>query len=100
MPLNVAPQDEQCVVLEFDMGMEGDNGDIGVLVGDLSKPPTVSSSEALVKVQDVRLVGEELVLVRMVLEVGEVGETDDVVFGRMTASTLALGQSFVEDEIP
>ena len=74
------------------MGKEGDIGDIGVLVGDASKPPTVSSSEALVRVQDVRRVGEELVLVKMVLEVGEVGETDDVAFGRMTASTLALGQ--------
>ena len=92
MPVNVAPQDEQRVVSEFGMGKEGDNGDIGVLVGDPSKPPTVSSSEALVRVQDVRLVGEELVLVKLVLEVGEVGETGAVEFGRMTASTLALGQ--------
>ena len=71
---------------------EGDNGDIGVFVGDPSKQPKVSSSEALVRVQDVRLVGEELVLVKLVLEVGEVGETGGVALGRMTANTLALGQ--------
>ena len=90
--MNVAPQNEHCVVSESGMGSEGDNGDIGVLIGDPSKLPTVSFSEALVRVQDVRLVGEELVLVKLVLEVGEVGETEDVAFGRMTASTLALGQ--------
>ena len=92
MPVNVAEQDEQCVVSESGMGREGDNGDIGVFVGDSSKPLMVPSSEAPVKVQDVRLVREELVLVKLVLEVGEVGETGDVVFGRITASTLVLVQ--------
>lgn len=79
MPVNVAGQDEQCVVSEFEMGKEGENGDIGVFV---------------------RLVREESVLVKLVLEVGEVGEIDGVAFGRMTASTLALDQWFVEDEMP
>lgn len=92
MPVNVAPQDEQYVVSEFGVGKEGDNGDIGVFVDDPNKSPTVSSSEALVKVQDVRLVGEELVLVKSVLEVGEIGETGAVALGRITAITLALGQ--------
>ena len=87
MPVNGSPQDEQCVVSESGIGKEGDNGDIGVFVGD-----PVSYSEALVRVQDVRLVGEELVIVKLVLEVGEAGETDAVAFGRMTANTLALGQ--------
>ena len=83
MPVNVFPQEEQCVVSESGIGKEGDNGDIGVFVGDPSNPLTVSSSEALVRVQDV---------VKLVLEVGEAGETDAVAFGRMTANTLALGQ--------
>ena len=71
MPVNVAGQDEQCVVLEFEMGKEGENGDIGVFV---------------------RLVREESVLVKLVLEVVEVGEIGGVAFGRITASTLALDQ--------
>ena len=71
MPVNVAGQDEQCVVSESEMGKEGENGDIGVFV---------------------RLVREESVLVKLVLEVGEVGEIGGVAFGRMTASTLALDQ--------
>lgn len=92
MPVNVAGQNEQCVISDSGMGREGDNGDIGVFVGDPSKPLMVPSSQALVRVQDVRLVGEELVLVKLLFEVGEVGETGDVAFGRMTASTLALVQ--------
>ena len=92
MPVNVAPQDEQYVVSESGVGKEGDNGDVGVFVGDPSKPPTILFSEALVRVQDVRPVDEELGLVKLVLEVGEVGETGAVAFGRMTANTLALGQ--------
>ena len=92
MPVNFAGQVEQCVVSESGMGREGDKGDIGVFVGDPSKPLMVPSSETLVRVQDVRLVREELVLVKLVLEVGEIGETGDVALGRMTASTLALVQ--------
>ena len=44
MPVNVAPQDEQYVVSESIIGKEGDNGDIGVFVGDLSKPPRPGES--------------------------------------------------------
>ncbi len=92
MPVKVAGQDWHCVVSEFGTGKEGDSGDIGVVVGDPSEPPKASSSEALVKVQDVRLVGEEKVLAKLLLDVGEVGETGDVAFGRITASTLVFGQ--------
>ena len=90
--MNFAGQDEQCVVSESGIGKEGEYGDIGGCVGDPSKPLMVYSSEALLKVQDVRLVGEELLLVKVGLEVGEIGETGDVTFGRMTAGTLVLVQ--------
>ena len=81
MPLNVAGQSSQYVISAFGVGNVGEVGDIelwDIAVGEVSELARVSADKLIAESRDVRLVGDELVLFLLLLELNEVGDSSSV----------------------
>ena len=99
VPLNVAGHSRQCAISEFGIGNVGEVGDIelcDIAVGEVSELARVSPDKLIVESSDVRLVGEELVLLPALCELVWGYDLSSVRSGRIIATTLVSGQRLVE----
>ena len=81
MPLNVAGHSWQYAISAFGVGNVGEVGDIelwDIAVGEVSELARVSPDKLIAESRDVRLVGDELVLFPLLLELNEVGDSSSV----------------------